>query len=106
MSKQAFKRVRKSLGMEVCRKPLDSFAWPGGYPMFYVFRDGGCICHDCANENIGEIDLAIREPNVLHANSHGGWAIDAHDINWEDADLTCDHCGKQIESAYGEGVAS
>lgn len=39
MSKQAFKRVRKSLGMEVCRKPLDSFAWPGGYPMFYVFTD-------------------------------------------------------------------
>jgi hypothetical protein len=26
----------------------------------------------------------------------------AFEINWEDVDLTCDHCGKHIESAYGE----
>jgi hypothetical protein len=100
MSKQAFKRVRKQIGLEVNREPLPAFAWPGGYPIFYVFTDGGCICPECANENILEIDGANRGQG--QRNSHGGWAIDAHDVNWEDGELTCDHCHKRIESAYAE----
>ena len=100
MSKQAFKRVRKHLKMEVNRTPLDSWAWPGGYPIYYVFADGGCCCPDCANENIEEIDADIKGKRCW--NSHGGWAIDAFDINYEDADLYCDHCSKRIESAYAE----
>lgn len=100
MSKQAFKRVRKHLKMEINRTPLDSWTWPGGYPMYYCFTDGGQICPTCVNENIDEIDAAIREPG--HFNSHGGWAIDSFDINYEDADLHCDHCHQRIESAYAE----
>ena len=100
MSKQAFKRVRRHLKMEVNRTPLDHWAWPGGYPIYYCFTDGGCICPKCVNENIDEIDAAIREPG--HFNSHGGWAIDAYDANYEDPDLHCDHCHKRIESAYAE----
>lgn len=98
MSKQALKRVRRALGMEVNRKPLDAFAWPGGYPMFYVFADGGVVCPDCVNENIEQIDQAIRGGG--NRNSHGGWAIAAHDVNYEDESLACDHCDKRIESAY------
>jgi len=100
MSKQAFKRVRKSLNMEVSRKPLDSFAWPGGYPVYYVFADGGCICPKCANDNIDDIDAANK--GERRHNSHGGWAIDAFDVNYEDVDLVCDHCHKPIEAAYAE----
>jgi hypothetical protein len=100
MSKQAFKRVRRSLGMDVNRDTLPAYAWPGGYPMFYVFRDGGCICPKCVNDNIELIDADMRHGRVW--NSHGGWAIDAADVNYEDADLHCDHCSERIESAYCE----
>ena len=95
MSKQALKRVRRCIGMEVSRKPLDAFAWPGGYPMFYVFRDGGVCCPKCANNNIELIDGE-------RTNSHGGWALAAADVNYEDDSLACDHCSKLIPSAYGE----
>lgn len=100
MSKQAFKRVRREIGIEVNREPLPSFAWPGGYPMFYVFADGGCCCPKCANANIEAIDEDIR--GKRRWNSHGGWALAAADVNYEDTELHCDHCGKQIEAAYAE----
>jgi hypothetical protein len=95
MSKQATKRVRREIGLDVSRDPLPAFAWPGGYPMFYLFRDGGVCCAGCANENIAQIDAEGR-------NSHGGWALTAADVNYEDTDLHCDHCGESIPSAYGE----
>lgn len=99
MSKQAFKRVRRELGMEVSRKPLDDYAWPGGYPMIYVFKDGGVCCPDCANKNIEDIDANMRGESRF--NSHGGWALGGVDVHYEGDPETCDHCGKQIESAYG-----
>jgi hypothetical protein len=95
MSKQALKRVRREVGLPVCREPLPEFAWPGGYPVFYIFRDGGVCCPDCANANIIAID---EERN----NSHGGWALGAFDVNYEDTDLNCDHCEKAIPAAYAE----
>jgi hypothetical protein len=93
MSKQALKRVRKAIGLPVCREPLPAFAWPGGYPIFYVFNDGGVCCPNCANANITEIDAEGR-------NSHGGWALGGSDVNWEDEDMHCDHCHKPIPCAY------
>lgn len=24
-----------------------SYAWPGGYPLFYTSQDGGCLCPKC-----------------------------------------------------------
>jgi hypothetical protein len=100
MSKQAFKRVRKSLGLPVNRDALPEFAWPGGYPIFYVFRDGGCLCPACLNRNITDVDDANRgEPRF---NSHGGWAVDAFDVNYEDGGHGCDHCGRPRPAAYSE----
>jgi len=29
---------------------LPAFAWPGGYPMYYVTTDGCVLCPSCANE--------------------------------------------------------
>lgn len=99
MSKQALKRVRKHLKMEVCRKPLDSYAWPGSYPLYYIFRDGGTCCPKCANRHIEDIDADMR--GGCRWNSHGGWALAAADVNY-DEELHCDHCGSQIESAYAD----
>jgi len=69
---------------------FDSFAWPGGYPLFYLCADNGVLCPDCANEN-GHDDATDKQ-----------WRIVASDVNWEDSDLTCDHCNRKIESAYGD----
>ncbi len=95
MSGMALKRVRKEVGLPVCREPLPAFAWPGGYPVYYLFTDGGVCCPGCANRNIQDIDQGRN-------NSHGGWSLCGSEVNYEDADLACDHCGKDIPAAYAE----
>ena len=87
MSKQALKRVRRKLGMEVCRKPLDAFAWPGGYPMFYLDGNNSILCADCASESCSD-DIPKFRPVAC-------------DVHWEGDPLTCEHCNTDIESAYG-----
>lgn len=62
-----------------------TFAWPGGYPLYYIDRAGFTMCPDCVNGR----DEEAGEPEDV-------------DINWENDSLTCDDCGDPIESAYGE----
>lgn len=72
------------------------YAWPGGYPLYLVMRDAGAMCMDCARDEYRQI---------ARANRYGlrdGWQPADVDINWEDTELRCDHCGDRIESAYGE----
>jgi hypothetical protein len=64
---------------------LPAYAWPGGYPMYYVTDEGTILCAE-------------------HANAEGDYTdelITAADVNWEDASLYCEH-GERIESAYAE----
>ena len=91
--------------MEVTRDEnwkLAAYAWPGGYPVFYLTTDGGVLCagNECAN---GTESIACSE-NCLEDD---GWRVIAGDIHWEGEPLTCDHCNGEIESAYGpvEGEA-
>lgn len=95
MSKTSLKRVRREVGLPINREPLPAFAWPGGYPLYYLFRDGGVCCPTCANDNVDQIAWE-------RVNSHGGWALAGVEANYEDDHLNCDHCGCRIESAYGE----
>ena len=67
-------------------RKLPKYAWPGGYPMFYVTKRGNVLCPDCANAEGKDSD----DPPV------------AHDANWEDPNLYCDACSQRIESAYAE----
>lgn len=71
------------------------YAWPGGYPCYFVTKDGGTLSFDAARECRREILEAIRD------NNNPCWRVIGLDINWE-MELYCDHTGKQIESAYGE----
>ena len=64
---------------------LPQWAWPGGYPMFYLDGENNVLCTKCANEND-----EFSSP------------ISACDANWEDPDMYCDHCSTRIESAYAE----
>lgn len=60
---------------------LPAYAWPGGYPMLYVTRDGLAVCPTCANRDSSDLL--------------------GYDVNWEDADAQCDDCNAAIPSAYG-----
>jgi hypothetical protein len=76
---------------------LDTYAWPGGYPMFYVTKDNGVLCPKCANDNSA---LCLATPDSEDFDPQ--WALVDFGVNWEDTDLYCDHCNKRIESAYAE----
>jgi hypothetical protein len=73
----------------------------GSYPLYLVMQDGEALDYDCAQEQRLEILAAINEENGPHDN----WRPFAIDVNYEQ-DLTCAHCGKQIESAYGVAEVS
>ena len=74
----------------------EAFAWPGGYPIFYVTSDGASLCPSCVTKERAQIMRST------HERSRDGWAITGRDINWEDPELFCEHCDKRIESAYAE----
>jgi len=65
---------------------LPAYAWPGGYPLFYLNNHNDVLCPNCAN-NHEDFDETIV----------------AYDVNWEDATLYCDHCNEYIDPAYLDG---
>ena len=69
---------------------LPAYVWPGGYPVFYMAQDNGVLCPTCANDYKADRDTREQLEPV------------AADVNWEDADLFCEHCNTRIESAYAE----
>lgn len=71
---------------------LQSYAFPGGYPLFYVTADNSVLCPECSNQS--DVDYNDRDDKQ--------WNIVAADVNYEDDSLFCDHCSKVIESAYGD----
>ena len=72
------------------------YAWPGGYPLYLVMSDGGALCVACGKTEFRNIaDSTVK-------GIADGWQAAAGKINWEDAELICDHCGQPIESAYGD----
>lgn len=73
------------------------YAWPGGYPIYFITEDGAALSYESAKREAKLICQAIRDDD-----KRGGWRVCAADINWEDAELFCDHSGKRIESAYAE----
>lgn len=81
---------------------LDAYAWPGGYPLFYLVADNGVLCPACANGENGSEAFTAEDVNSGRAAEDEQWRIVACDANWEDESLYCDHCNKRIESAYGE----
>lgn len=68
---------------------LAAYAWPGGYPLFYMDRENSTLCVDCARKS----DTVDEVPQFRPI---------AAAINYEDGDLYCGQCSCRIESAYGE----
>lgn len=70
----------------------ESYAWPGGYEIAYLTHCGGLLCHQCANANL---------KLTIDPDTHDWYIVDA-DIHWEGSALSCDHCNREIQSAYGD----
>jgi hypothetical protein len=81
------------LADQLARSP---FAWPGGYPLFAVTSDGGCLCHHCCQ---------VERESIGTTTGSDGWCVVGIDANWENPSLCCDHCSERIESAYAEDNA-
>ena len=76
------------------------YAWPGGYPLYFVTSDGAALSFDAVRSEYKQVLFSIR---------HGvndGWRVIGMQVNWEDPDLYCGHTGKRIESAYAEEDAA
>lgn len=77
---------------------IGPYAWPGGYPFYFVCADGEALSFEAAKENAG----LIRDAIIANENSWLCWKVYAMEINWENEDLYCMHTNKKIESAYGD----
>lgn len=72
---------------------LPAFAWPGGYPLFYLTADNAVLCPDCANGKNGS--------DASEADEDTQWRLVACNILWEGEPEICEHCNAEIKSAYG-----
>lgn len=70
---------------------LESWAWPGGYPLYYICKDGGEVCPACAN-------LFEADPDAWNPDQTTLIGVSTH---WEGEPIICEHCNGEIESAYG-----
>lgn len=70
------------------------YAWPGGYPLYFITSDGAALSFRTAKQERRCILEALKDRN------NSGWRVVGIDINYEDSDLFCDHSGERIESAY------
>ena len=74
-----------------------AYAFPGGYPRFFITHDGEALSFESATKNRKLIVNAITDNDKT-----GGWLVIGCDINWEDQHLFCADSNKKIESAYGD----
>ena len=70
------------------------YAWPGGYPRYFVCSDGESLSFVSAQQNRELIVEAIES-----CDNTGGWCIIGCDINWDDPNLYCADLGLRIPSA-------
>jgi allophanate hydrolase subunit 1 len=72
------------------------YAWPGGYPLYFVADDAQALSFRTVRENLRRVleSVAYRE--------NDGWRVVAIEVNYEDNELVCAHTGEPIESAYGD----
>lgn len=76
------------------------YAWPGGYPIYFVTADGGVLSWHAVRDELDTIADAMQ--NYDGSPDEKQWTIIGWDINWEDDELFCDHTEKRIPSAYAE----
>ena len=78
------------------------YAWPGGYPCFWLMADGEACAFNVAKTNRRDMLKALRDYQTVGNSYNNDWRPIALEINWEDASLYCAHTGDRIESAYAD----
>lgn len=94
-------------GLRLENGQYQSYAWPGGYPIYYLDGCNNVLCPGCVNRQQNEyiLDILADLCNWAIDPSDDGTYFDARDlpvaadINYEDDTLYCD---ERIESAYTE----
>ena len=76
------------------------YAWPGGYPLYFVMADGEALSFKAAKTERRLILEAIRDK--ANGFSDSDWVPAGVDVNYEDGELFCAHTNERIESAYAE----
>ena len=73
------------------------YAWPGGYPVYFLMKDGEPLSFKAAEQETALI-IECMTDNM----DDRQWIPVAVMINWEEPDLMCSHLNIPIESAYGD----
>jgi hypothetical protein len=73
------------------------YAWPGGYPCYWIMSDGEAMAFSVAKSE----RRAMLEA-IANKDRRSQWYPEFLDINWDDGALFCAHTGERIESAYAE----
>ncbi len=74
----------------------NKYAWPGGYPLFFVTGQGEALSLQGAKEIWRDIIQAHND------HRHCDASIESIEINYDDPQLYCCVTNQLIESAYGE----
>jgi hypothetical protein len=77
------------------------YAWPGGYPVYFLMADGEAISFNAAKKDRRACLEALRA-NQENQFPDKDWLPVAMEINWTDGHLYCAASGERIESAYAE----
>jgi len=72
------------------------YAFPGGYPLYFIMSDGEPMSFKAAQAE----KERIREAFADRATSDRDWIPLGVEINYEDQDLYCCHTNEKIEVAY------
>lgn len=104
MSNAARKRVRRDLGLPVCRAPLPAHA--EGYPLAYRTADGELLCPACVNANVALVDADRAEYRRSPGTAPGTWCVTGSDVQWEGPDWSCSHCNATFAAAHGDPTAT
>jgi len=91
--KQHFRHINTTAQLRATLR-AGPYAWPGGYPLYFVADDGGALCFDCVRAEYRSVSHSIRNKE------NDGWRVVACCVNWEDNYMDCAHCGERIEPAY------
>ena len=91
---RAFTRPKNSIELRATIR--EAYAWPGGYELVGITKDGGMLCNKCCRDNYRLIATARKN------NWDDGWLVVGFDctVNYENGE-TCDYCGKWLD-AYND----
>lgn len=82
------------------------YAWPGGYPQYFLMGDGEALSFKAARQEWRQIVRAhFDAEGALPYYQRDQWFVVGVEINWENPELYCAHTDERIDCAYGEDPA-